>query len=47
MIARPPLSEEEVNGYLDLFHMPQQKAAEAVKAENPAEQKLRAEDVTQ
>jgi hypothetical protein len=41
MIPAPPLNDEQVDGYLDLFHVPQQKASVARKAENPEEQKKR------
>lgn len=39
MIATPPLNDEQVDGYLDIFHVPQQKAVVAKKADNPEEQK--------
>ena len=38
MIQTPPLTEEEVYGYLDIFHVPQQRAVEAQKKDNPEEQ---------
>lgn len=41
MIATPPLSDEQVDGYLDIFHVPQQTAVQARKADNPEEQKNR------
>lgn len=41
MIPTPPLNDEQVEGYLDIFHVPQQKAQDALKADNPEEQKLR------
>jgi hypothetical protein len=41
MIPTPPLSDEQVDGYLDLFHVPQQKAESAMKADTPEEQEKR------
>jgi hypothetical protein len=38
MIPTPPLTDDEVNGYSGIFHMPQQKAETAQKADSPAEQ---------
>jgi hypothetical protein len=41
MILTPPLTEDEVDGYTDIFHVQQQKATSAQKADNPAEQESR------
>lgn len=40
-IARPPLTDGDLDGYLDLFHVPQQKAESAMEADSPEEQEKR------
>ena len=39
MVARPPLNEAEVEGYLTLFPVEQQEAYNAKAADGPAQQK--------
>lgn len=41
MIARPPMNDDEVEGYMDIFHRPQQTNMPAQKAETPEEQEKR------
>jgi len=37
-IPTPPLTQEDIEGYLDVFPVPQCKAFNAVKADTPQEQ---------
>lgn len=39
MIPTPPLSEEEVENYADIYSMPQKSAFNAKKANTPSQQK--------
>lgn len=40
-IPTPPLSEEEVEGYSDIYFVPQQQAENAKKADSPKQQEQR------
>lgn len=40
-IPTPPLTDEEVEGYSDIYFVPQQKAENAKKADSPKQQELR------
>lgn len=41
MVARPPLNEAEVEGYLTLFPVKQQESESAKRAASPAQQEKR------
>lgn len=38
MFYKPPINDEEVEGYTDIYHVPQQKDINAQKAETPEKQ---------